>query len=111
MRQQYSCTGCHAVVTSVNWVAGDPFHQTPDGGDGKEHPYCEHCLPVKTFLDFGTAVIRLPDGQLLCSAMTAAGGWERDNWGDLTAPASQDFLDRVNTKFGAAYRMDQFSGR
>ena len=110
MRQQHSCTSCHAVTPNVNWVGGNPLNVMQEA-DGNEHPYCEQCLPIKMIYDYGTYVMRLPSGSLLCSAMLASGGWERENWSDLTAPESQEFLDEVNKKFGTSYRMEEFAGR
>jgi hypothetical protein len=34
-----------------------------------------------------------------------------NNWGELTAPEDQKFLDVVNKHFGTAFRLDQFAGR
>ena len=38
-----SCLGSFAL-DGVQFVAGDPFALTTDGGDGGEHPYCHACL-------------------------------------------------------------------
>lgn len=35
----------------------------------------------------------------------------RINWGEVTAPETQDFLDAVNRRFGTTFRLDQFAGR
>ena len=61
------------------------------------------------------AAFMVDNGHLMSVAMNRDGsletfGGELD-WGEVTAPESQKFLDDINKKFKTKFKMDDFSGR
>ena len=61
------------------------------------------------------AAFMVDNGYLMSVAMNRDGsletfGGELD-WGEVTAPESQKFLDDINKKFKTKFKMDDFAGR
>lgn len=87
----------------------------------RHYPIAPQCRII-ALPDFG-CYVRVIDGTLFDCAMpadvketggeVAVNGWlaDEDNWGEVSAPGSQEFLDAVNREFGTSFRMDQFPGR
>lgn len=82
----------------------------------------EHAKAVDMELTKGIALekfgcyVWVDDGALLYCPMTPNGLPDTDengiwNWGEVTAPQSQEFLDEVNVCFATAFKMDGFPGR
>jgi hypothetical protein len=61
------------------------------------------------------AAFMVDNGVLLSVAMLRDGSfetWDGDlDWGEVTAPQDQKFLDDINKKFKTKFKMDDFSGR
>jgi hypothetical protein len=61
------------------------------------------------------AAFMIDNGNLMSVAMLRDGGFETFDgdldWGEVTAPESQKFLDDVNKKFKTKFTMDDFAGR
>lgn len=60
-------------------------------------------------LDFGCAVAHWHDA--LFSRPLDTSGEQVDEWGEVTAPESQAFLDAANAALGTSFTFDQFAGR
>ncbi len=70
---------------------------------------------MTAFENFG-CFVSVVDGTLFYCAMQTDGSPDTEddgefNWGEVTAPDSQEFLDAVNAHFHTKFRMSQFSGR
>ena len=61
------------------------------------------------------AAFMVDNGTLMSVAMLRDGGfetWDGDlDWGEVTAPQDQKFLDDINKKFKTKFKMDDFAGR
>ena len=61
------------------------------------------------------AAFMVDNGVLLSVPMLRDGGFETFDgdldWGEVTAPESQKFLDDINKKFKTKFKMDDFAGR
>lgn len=61
------------------------------------------------------AAFMVDNGTLMSVAMLRDGSfetWDGDlDWGEVTAPDSQKFLDDINKKFKTKFKMDDFAGR
>ena len=61
------------------------------------------------------AAFMVDNGHLMSVAMNRDGSLETFSgeldWGEVTAPESQKFLDDINKKFKTKFKMDDFSGR
>ena len=61
------------------------------------------------------AAFMVDNGTLMSVAMLRDGGfetWDGDlDWGEVTAPQDQKFLDAINKAFKTKFKMDDFAGR
>jgi len=55
-------------------------------------------------------IVAVREGVLLCTPIPEE-GHDPEDWTEVTAPESQEFLDAVNAEFGTGFTMDQFAGR
>ena len=80
--------------------------------DAEDFPRCSECVPPVKLEAFG-CYVWLWDGVLfeLHISDFEEYGKNYDLAVEVTAPASQLFLDAVNEAFGSTFRLDQFSGR
>ncbi len=56
--------------------------------------------------DYG-CFVRIVDGALHYSPMNADGS-DSDEWGEITDPADEEFLNQVNELFGTSFQMSDF---
>ena len=61
------------------------------------------------------AAYMVDNGTLMSVAMNRDGSLETFDgdldWGEVTAPESQKFLDDINKKFKTKFKLDDFAGR
>lgn len=64
----------------------------------------EKCEKVKVPIESAGSYVAVIDGCLFCRPMLIDGGNDKDEWHEVSEPASQDFLDEVNEIFGTDFK-------
>lgn len=114
-----------AEAAIEEWISNNVLPNPPK--ESKKVTCCDADLEtLDTYLDHnhvkldGYCFVALsPDRQTLFSCPELADGTPEPsdslqghlNWGEVTAPENQEFLDAVNLVFGTAFCYDDFAGR
>lgn len=110
----------HVLDRLNRWIVEPPFEAPyPDGSllwyrFGQESSGSEPYLPSAPpgmMVEIDGAAVTVVDGELWCAPLDPYGTVDYANFGPVTAPEEQGFLDSANAIFGTTFKLDDFDGR